>query len=121
MSFLRSTLSDRWLSGLLIANGVVSAVHDVSDGGLLVAVTEMALASGIGATLQPLDTTVAFGEGQGRYIVTVADAKVLESLGVAMTSVGKTGGDAVVLNGSSIALCDLRAAHESFFKDWMED
>src|SRR3546814_4869560 len=37
----------------LIADGKVSAVHDCADGGLLVAVTEMALAGNIGAILEP--------------------------------------------------------------------
>ena len=35
----------------LIAEGIATAVHDVSDGGLLVALAEMAMASGIGAEL----------------------------------------------------------------------
>src|SRR5215208_5495940 len=59
----------------LIAEGLVTAVHDVSDGGLLVAVAEMAMASGIGARLiaQPSDTEAHaywFGEDQARYLVT---------------------------------------------------
>ena len=33
----------------LIADGVVNSVHDISDGGLLVAIAEMALAGNIGA------------------------------------------------------------------------
>ena len=36
----------------LIRDGLVTAVHDVSDGGLLVALAEMAMASGIGAVLE---------------------------------------------------------------------
>ena len=45
----------------LIADGLVTAAHDVSDGGLLVALAEMAMASGIGATLDaaPEDTPAA--------------------------------------------------------------
>src|SRR5690242_13157716 len=58
----------------LIADGLVTAVHDVSDGGLLVAIAEMAMASGIGATLEPVpeDTPAHafwFGEDQARYLV----------------------------------------------------
>ena len=60
----------------LIAEGKVSAVHDVSDGGLLVAVAEMALAGGIGATLEQIgDHMTAFGEDQGRYVVTSAQRR----------------------------------------------
>ena len=60
----------------LIAEGLVTAAHDISDGGLLVAIAEMAMASGIGATLDaaPEDTPAHafwFGEDQARYLVTV--------------------------------------------------
>src|SRR3546814_12870308 len=59
----------------LIADGKVSAVHDCADGGLLVAVTEKALAGNIGAILEP-DAGVAlhawaFGEEQARYVLQV--------------------------------------------------
>src|SRR5437660_1033481 len=59
----------------LIAEGIATAVHDVSDGGLLVAIAEMAMASGIGAELDrpPLPGHAFwFGEDQARYVVTVA-------------------------------------------------
>ena len=59
----------------LIRDGVATAVHDVSDGGLAVALSEMAMASGIGADVElpfPADPIpVWFGEDQGRYLVTV--------------------------------------------------
>ena len=68
----------------LIEDGKVTACHDVSDGGILVAIAEMALSGSIGATLQvpengaPGDNTHAhawlFGEAQGRYLVTPTDA-----------------------------------------------
>ena len=62
----------------LIGDGVVSAVHDISDGGLLVAIAEMAMASGIGATLlegaEPAHG-FWFGEDQARYVVTVPAAQ----------------------------------------------
>jgi phosphoribosylformylglycinamidine synthase len=55
----------------LISDGKVSAVHDVADGGLLVAVAEMALAANIGAKLEGIEgTAAAFGEDQGLYVVT---------------------------------------------------
>ena len=57
----------------LIAAGAVTAVHDVSGGGVLVALAKMALAGNIGVTLVAdalPDAGAAFGEGQGRYIVT---------------------------------------------------
>lgn len=104
----------------LIAAGDVTAVHDVSDGGLLVAVTEMALAGGIGADLLPLTTAQAYAEAQGLYVVTLADASVLEQRGIAARVIGKTGGAAIVANRATITLADLREANDSFFRNWME-
>ncbi len=54
----------------MIRAGSVSACHDVSDGGLLVAIAEMALAGGIGADIDLSDGSVPvpawlFGEDQG--------------------------------------------------------
>ena len=57
----------------LIGQGVVSAVHDVSDGGALVAIAEMALAGIIGVELSlpkvPNPAAILFGEDQGRALV----------------------------------------------------
>src|SRR4029079_7872868 len=55
----------------LIAEGFVTAVHDVSDGGLLVALAEMSMASGIGAVLHAAPDDLPahafwFGEDQAR-------------------------------------------------------
>ena len=58
----------------LIESRAVTAVHDVSDGGLAVALAEMAMAGGIGASIEaspPLpELGFLFGEDQARYIVT---------------------------------------------------
>ena len=56
----------------LIRKATVSAVHDLSDGGLAVALAEMAMAGGIGATVeaQGLSHAFFFGEDQGRYVLT---------------------------------------------------
>ena len=62
-------------SASLIRDGHATAVHDLSDGGLAVGLAEMAMASGIGATVNQLDggdpIPQFFGEDQGRYLVTV--------------------------------------------------
>jgi len=120
---------------LLVEKGLVTAVHDVSDGGLLVAVTEMALAGNIGARLdgaalgdQDELAWAVFAENQARYIVTEgsdggAIEKLAQEMGVACRSIGQTGGSSIALNttegSAEVALSDLRAAHESFFADWM--
>ena len=64
----------------LILDGMATAAHDVSDGGLLVALAEMAMASGIGATLDAAPDDIPahafwFGEDQARYVVTVPAAR----------------------------------------------
>jgi phosphoribosylformylglycinamidine (FGAM) synthase-like enzyme len=94
----------------LIADGLVSAAHDLSDGGLLVAVAEMAMASGIGASLDavPDDTpphAFWFGEDQARYLVTVPAARASEVIqrvqaaSVPVHRIGSTGGDSIVIPG----------------------
>ncbi len=95
----------------LIDSGVATAVHDISDGGLLVAVAEMALAGGTGAILDALDTVQAFGEDQGRYLVTTAQGVTVADA----VAIGTTGGDRV----AGVPLADVRAAHEGFFPKLM--
>jgi phosphoribosylformylglycinamidine synthase len=107
---------------MLIGAGEVTAVHDCADGGLLVALAEMALASGIGATLDvELAPTIAFGEDQGRYLAT-APAGFYASLvevPVNVRRIGTTGGRDLAYPGGSVALDTLRHAHEAFFPSLM--
>ena len=94
----------------LIAAGTVNAVHDLSDGGLAVAVAEMAMASGLGATVDlALDAASAFGEDQGRYLVTAPAGTVIDGA----TRIGTVGGDALVLNGETVALSELKRINEA--------
>ncbi len=105
----------------LIAEGKVSAVHDVSDGGLLVALAEMALAGNVGAVLDAFgDVAEAFGEDQGRYIVTGAIPESDQAAGIVMTRIGTTGSDAIAAPGQSVSISALRASSERFFHEWME-
>ncbi len=104
----------------LIADGLVTAVHDISDGGLLVAAAEMALAGKIGITLDAMDTAFAFNESQSRYLVTYRADRPLDREKVPFEKIGTTGGDALVVNGKPIKLAALREANDSFFKNWME-
>ncbi len=120
----------------LIREGKVSAVHDVSDGGLLVAISEMALAggehgSGLGVELFPYEGklpphAIWFGEDQGRYVlaVTPKDAEeVIERarlLALPARIVGRAGGDRLVLKGEAfLPLDELRTAHESWLPGYM--
>ncbi|MDT0575083.1 phosphoribosylformylglycinamidine synthase subunit PurL [Croceicoccus sp. F390] len=98
----------------MITGGMLNAVHDVSDGGLLVALAEMALAGNLGADIDPLTTGEAFAEDQGRYVVTTpAGAADLEGA----LRIGTVGGDVI----SGVDLPTLRSGHERFFADWMDD
>ncbi|MDR6955023.1 phosphoribosylformylglycinamidine synthase [Ancylobacter sp. 3268] len=115
----------------LIAEGLVTAVHDVSDGGLLVALAEMAMASGIGASLlaQPTDVNPHafwFGEDQARYLVTVTAGekatifKRAESAGVPIAKLGSTGGDKLTIPGERPIVIDaLRERSESWLPIYM--
>ena len=115
----------------LIDEGLVNAVHDLSDGGLAVALAEMALASGLGAEVEAnSDYTAAqwwFGEDQGRYVICVPDTEALnaalakgtenaETAQIGFRRIGTVGGDRLL----GVSLADLRNAHQSFFRDWME-
>ena len=94
----------------LIAAGTVNAVHDLSDGGLAVAVAEMAMASGLGAIVEgALAAASAFGEDQGRYLVTAPAGVVIDGA----TRIGTVGGDALVLNGETVTLAELKRTHEA--------
>lgn len=96
-----------------IEQGLATAVHDLSDGGLLVALAEMAMAGGIGASLDvELNAAQAFGEDQGRYLVTTAPGVVLEGA----NKIGTVGGDSL----AGIPVSVLRQENERFFRDWME-
>jgi phosphoribosylformylglycinamidine synthase II len=92
----------------LIRDGLVTGVHDVSDGGLLVALAEMAMASGIGAVLTAPPGVAAhgfwFGEDQARYVVTAKDsdavARLANAAGVKLTRLGATGGVFLSVDGA---------------------
>ncbi len=114
----------------LITGTLVTACHDVSDGGILVAVAEMALSGSIGATLQIPDSDSPahawlFGEDQGRYIVTTTDAKGLlaaaDKAGIPAMQIGITGADGLSLIGgeAETALGTLRQTHESWLPEFM--
>jgi phosphoribosylformylglycinamidine synthase len=114
----------------LIQRGLVSAVHDCSDGGVAVAIAEMALAGNIGMTMTivpeiPNPGAILFGEDQGRYVVSTSDPDQIRALANAAqlftVPIGATGGDSLVFDlidrggRQSVRLADLRNAHEGFF------
>ena len=111
----------------LIAAGRITAAHDLSDGGLAVALAEMAISSGLGAKLDagPKDLPPHgfwFGEDQARYVITapaagadklIADAK---AAGVPIATIGVTGGNALALPGETPILV---AVLTEKFEGWL--
>ena len=112
-----------------IRAGKVRACHDVSDGGLLVAVAEMALAGECGVSLSPAPDGVAahaywFGEDQGRYVLALEDAvgtvAAAEAAGLEAMRIGTAEGRGLTVGDAvTISLETLREAHERFFAEWM--
>ncbi len=113
---------------MLVQSGEVRTVHDLSDGGLVVAAAEMAMASNVGLTLDATSGEHAhsflFGEDQARYLVTTAEPQsiiaVARKAGVDVARVGEAGGTAFAsADLFSIPLADLRGAHEGWLPRYM--
>jgi phosphoribosylformylglycinamidine synthase II len=112
-----------------IAAGRLSACHDLSDGGLLVGLAEMALASKRGLDVDvtqagavPLHAWL-FGEDQARYLLATDDADAVlaaaAKTGVAAARVATVGGDTIRLGGFTLALADLRRGHDGWLPAYM--
>ncbi|HEX2073932.1 MAG TPA: phosphoribosylformylglycinamidine synthase subunit PurL, partial [Geodermatophilus sp.] len=117
--------AERALGELLAAlsrEDLVTSAHDLSDGGLAQALAESALRHGTGARLQltgfaeGIDAfTALFSESTARAVVTTTDPDAVrataEWAGVAVTDLGTTGGDALVVEDLlELPLAELRAA-----------
>ncbi|MBV9201734.1 MAG: phosphoribosylformylglycinamidine synthase subunit PurL [Alphaproteobacteria bacterium] len=113
----------------MIRNGHVAACHDLSDGGLLVGLAEMAMAGMRGITLDPFPTELPmhayfFGEDQARYLVETSDPRAfLKSAsvaGVPARVIGLVGGGSLTLpGGGAISVDALRAANEAWLPGYM--
>lgn len=114
----------------LIRNGHLTAVHDCSDGGLALALAEMAMAGKLGATITSLPDGPAhgalFGEDQARYVLTcpasntAAILSAAKNAGVPAMIIGVVGGDALTLGAEApISVDELHAAHENWFPAFM--
>jgi phosphoribosylformylglycinamidine synthase subunit PurL len=112
----------------LIRDRVVTAVHDISDGGVLIALAEMAMAARIGAVVEAPASLPAygfwFGEDQARYLVTAKNAEtVLHRAGSAAVPVlrlGATGGNVLAIAGERpLSVSDLLARFEGWLPAYM--
>jgi phosphoribosylformylglycinamidine synthase len=116
----------------LITDGKLGACHDLSDGGLLVAVAEMAMAGRKGARIDLPEEAKAmalawlFGEDQGRYLVTCAGSEAeallaqMQKAGVPVVRLGQVGGAALTVTGhGSISVAELTQIHEGWLPGYM--
>lgn len=109
----------------LIEQGWIASCHDVSDGGQLVAIAEMAMAGNIGCKLDIAnDVNRIFGEDQGRYIITTnhKTAEVIltraPEFGVNANVIGETGGDSIKLGSAEVKVSELKELHEKTFPEF---
>jgi phosphoribosylformylglycinamidine synthase len=113
-----------------ILAGAVQACHDISDGGLLVAIAEMAMGGAVGATLLAAPAGIAphaywFGEDQACYVLAADDPNKLLAAATAAKIparlIGKSGGgDLTLPEGATISIKALSIEHARFFAEWME-
>jgi phosphoribosylformylglycinamidine synthase len=110
-----------------ILNGTIKACHDLADGGLLVALAEIALAGDTGLTLNVEgEAGFWFGEDQARYIAALPPEALANFLSTAASSgipaqhIGRTVNEnkLTLPHGVAISLPQLRDAHEGFFPAW---
>jgi phosphoribosylformylglycinamidine synthase subunit PurL len=114
-----------------IAAGRVASCHDLSDGGLLVAVAEMAMAGGHGVVLEPPPGDVPrqawlFGEDQGRYLIETAEPDAIlaaaRAANVPARVIGTVGEAALTLPGvGAISVNELTAANEAWLPGYMNE
>ncbi len=111
-----------------LGSGRISACHDLADGGLLVALAEMAMAGNIGASIACPDGAVPhgfwFGEDQGRYLLATAAPELVktnaEKAGIPALILGLTGGDTLTLpGGNAISVSELRRINEAWLPTYM--
>jgi phosphoribosylformylglycinamidine synthase len=116
----------------LIQKGFVAACHDVSDGGLLVALAEMCLPRGIGAQVRfPTGLPAyayAFAEDQARYVIAIAPEHkdtvitALNQLDIPFDDLGTTVPDLLIVEDILRAPIErLRDIHEAWLPGFMGD
>ena len=101
---------------------IFTAAHDLSQGGLSATLTEMVLRHNTGATIQLANVGISLlSETPGRVVVAIdpgqTQALTNEAAAqqIALTKIGVTGGDALVINQVIISLSELRTAHTQTF------
>ena len=113
-----------------ITAGRLVACHDLADGGLLVAIAEMAMAGMRGILLEPTPAdqprqAFFFGEDQARYLVETSEPEAVlvraTAAGVPARVIGTVGGAALTLPGAgAISVNALKAANNAWLPGYME-
>lgn len=114
-----------------INNGQVSSCHDISQGGLALALAEMCMAGGYGMEIDLTDVQMPlhgllFGEDQARYVITVEEkmaqflANNAADAGVQFRVLGNVGGEKLVIKDVlALDVAEMKTAHENWFPDYM--
>jgi phosphoribosylformylglycinamidine synthase subunit PurL len=93
---------------------LLRSAHDVSDGGLAVALAESAMAGGLGVSASCDDP---FGEGDGRVVISARSDDLSALAGLAgelpLRHIGRVGGDAIVIDGEALPLDEATRIWES--------
>ena len=107
----------------------IAACHDLSDGGLLVALAEMCISGGTGVEIALPSTDVPshaflYGEDQARYVIATGTPDdvlgAAKGAGVPAVLLGYSGGESLIVKDLvSLALDEIKAAHESWLPGYM--
>jgi phosphoribosylformylglycinamidine synthase len=112
-----------------ILEGAVTACHDLSDGGLLIGLAEMAMAGKRGLKIEALPRNLPlhaayFGEDQARYLLTTKDPEAVlaaaKAAGVTALRIGTTGGKSLIGPGlGTILVADLTRINAEWLPRYM--
>ena len=114
----------------LIESSLVDTSHDVSDGGILIALTEMAIKNNIGFEIETDKSNshrFLFGEDQGRYIVSIKEKnlikvkKILEENNVIYTIAGVTIDKIIKVNEEKIHIDMIKEIYENWFTRYLSE
>ncbi|MCF6305258.1 MAG: phosphoribosylformylglycinamidine synthase subunit PurL [Rhodobacteraceae bacterium] len=102
---------------------LITAAHDLSDGGIALGVADMCLMGKCGAVLQNHSGLAPvnwyFGEDQGRYLLACSPEKTADILTLVATAeidvlkIGQFGGAVLMMDQNAVRLDDLKKAHDT--------
>ena len=117
----------------LISKKLLNSVHDISTGGILIALSEMCISGNIGVKIKIPNDKISpheylFGEDQSRYLIEVNEKnknevyKILEKNSIFYEMLGKTQKDSLVLDKEfNIKLNDLNKLNFFWFKNYFKE